>query len=233
MNNIEALDLIFFRPEKSHISNIIGKVQEITLGCGDWTHVGIALNYNVLPYCLELDKNKKSIFIWESTINLKKIGVQINNLSIYTNKFSDTKFNGKIAIGKLINNPAKRLKNESDIDYFNRLSPIRKIVTNLYLKTVGTPYACGLCNLCGSLFKCIRPLRELTFKSNFLKKISGKEWLFCSQLACMLYHDLGIIDKKVKAMDTVPMDFLGFDKDGMKKHFKDPIIIYDSKKIKK
>lgn len=220
--NIDPLDLILFKPNANIISNIIGKVQQVTLGNGEWTHVGIAINRFVLPDCGDIGR-ADDMFIWESTVNERKIGVQLNNLrTIYTSNDYD----GKIAVAKLDHNPAARRKDEEDFEYFKRLAPVRKVVNTLYNKTIGTGYSCNPFVLLAAAFKWLRPVRQCIFKSPKLRKISGKEWIFCSELAVMLYHDLGIIDKKVKAKDTVPMDFLGFDQDGMKRHFKDPIVFY-------
>lgn len=225
MNNIQPLDLLFFMPDDCPISNIIGKVQKITLGKGDWSHVGIVVNKYILPRCADYSDDPNELFIWESTINERKIGVQLNKVSNFLGK---GKYSGRIGHARLLENPAALRKDEKLTDYYERITSTRVIVSNLYNRTIGISYACGLCNLLGSAFTFIRPFREFTFKTPFLKKISGKNWIFCSELACMLYHELGIIDKNVKARDTVPMDFLGFDKDGMKKHFSTPIIIQDS-----
>jgi hypothetical protein len=69
-----------------------------------------------------------------------------------------------------------------------------------------------------------------------LRLLGAKErgppgWQFCSELITRVYQSYDIIPQKFNPEDVVPMDFFGFDKDGIPKICFDPIYINPLKQI--
>ena len=53
---------------------------------------------------------------------------------------------------------------------------------------------------------------------------------FCSELVARVYQKLGIIDQNLDPEDVTPVDFLGYDQDGIPKLVKDPVYFTEASK---
>ena len=92
-------------------------------------------------------------------------------------------------------------------------------------------YDVNCLNLLGALFPCCRPARNkiegiivhgynVMISSNVQE--SPDSWLFCSEFVAKVYQDLCLIEKSKDTRDVVPMDFVGYDQDGIPKLCNDP-----------
>jgi hypothetical protein len=196
------------------ISNAISKLQEFKLGDGSFTHVGMIVDKRVLPW---LPKNQ--LYIWESTAagefgdgvqniaNRNILGVQIRELKQVV-AATISKRGGAIAIARVIDNPISRRLRETDEQYAKRFDKVCKLMQSIYRQNNGKMYQILACNQCCSLFSCCKQMRSCTESDSLV---------FCSQLVADAYIQLGILPNSIDPRDVIPMDFLGFDLDGMPK----------------
>jgi len=77
-NNIQPLDLIFFKAT-DYISLAIRESEKIEQKCGEFSHVGLVVNKELLPFISELKPDR--LYIWESTIS-KKLPGRDSSLSV-------------------------------------------------------------------------------------------------------------------------------------------------------
>jgi hypothetical protein len=103
---------------------------------------------------------------------------------------------------------------------FQEIIQKTKRIEKIYGKRL---YNASLLDLLSALYPFLRPLRGLKYK--MIQKIGKlfkknkkikEEKLFCSQFVAIIYKELGLIDRKIDVKNFVPVDFLGFDKDGQK-----------------
>jgi len=233
---VQPLDLLVFRGG-DFVSNLISNLETSELGCGDVTHVGVAINRRLCPSIKDFHPNasKDLLYIWESTLSghmtdgiphaetgKSKFGVQLRVLEDVVGGYLKNK-KANVGVAKLKNNPAIRREGESDEDYKNRRKGLKQQIHTVYVKYNHTSYNGNVLNLFGALFPKLRPLRNAA--ANLAKKFHHEHrWLFCSEFAAVLYEAIGVINddtdgvhdgKLLDPRDVVPMDFLGYDEDHM------------------
>lgn len=206
---IKPLDCIFFVGNE-FVSKTILSAQKLWLGKGDWSHVGIVVNKDVMP-SLRVEDNE--LYIWESTISSTKtyisknpvldaetgkevFGVQIRKLRDVIKH--DLKLGVKIGWGKLLNNPYEWDGVETFESYIFRLNKLREILDTLHAEYFHRPYSINICRLFAALFSCCSCCRG--------NSCVGEEWRFCSQLVAIIYKKLGVLSEKVDPEVVVPQD---------------------------
>lgn len=211
LSRVEPLDIIFFRGAES-ISNLISKLEKHTTHNGDWTHVGVALNKDILPIP-ELKEDE--LYVWESTFSTKIFniqgkgcvselskkaffGTQVRNLKSLS--VSYTAKGGKIAIGKLNHNPWVEAKTEEEKDI------LRKQMKEIFTKLNHVGYDFNPLSLLGSMFHSIRIVNEII-------EHDEDHALFCSEHVAKVFIELGLLPKTIHAEHVLPVDFLGHDMD--------------------
>ncbi len=206
---VQPFDLILFRGSEG-VSLIISAAQNLQLGSGRWTHVGVAVDSSVM----KISGAKPGVmYIWESTWSgsivdsesgRRRLGVQIRPLLSVCKNYS-----GDIAVAKL--KPEVRAKINT------------KGLADLHTKYFGRTYSLNLwsCGLCCALFPCIRARK----KSKKRSSTPGSNWVFCSQFVAIVYQEIGILDRSLLPEHVVPMDFLGLDQDGMPLIVESPLTI--------
>lgn len=114
--DIKPLDCIFFKGTEL-ISEAIMIMERLTLGVGEWSHVGIVVNRDIIP---GLNVKDDDLYIWESTISSSSklitgdptldaesgkgvFGVQVRKLKDVIK--NSIKLGVKIGWGRLRNNP--------------------------------------------------------------------------------------------------------------------------------
>jgi len=199
--NPEPLDLILFRGSDV-ISRTVEEAEQIGIGLSDYSHVGVIISGEMLPNIKELKKDV--LYVWESTVNKNRYGVQIRELNTVTEKYV-----GDIYLAKLITNPWNfEVSLRSEI--INKLIQFHEIFGR-------RTYEFSLFNLLATIIPKLRWLRNEYDKiSDFFT--SGvrigmeeckKEWLFCSELVVLLYKNLGIYPPEIDERDIAPVDFTG------------------------
>jgi hypothetical protein len=220
------------------ISDLISFLEKHQLTHGEFTHVGMAVTSDILPsyngYILE----QNEIYLMESTFSYfpdithavpdittgqGKFGVQIKKLKdVIKNYIYNDKT--KVAWCALINNPFDDVEQRPILqqqfvtffnDYHERLYDMDPI------------------DLLGSMFPSLRQVRDgidyiinkLWLKCHQLPHHSPALWQFCSELVANVYQTIGIIPKEIDCKDVLPMDFFGYDEDGLISLVKKPVYI--------
>lgn len=214
---MQPLDLVFFKGV-DFVSRTVLLAQEINVGRNDFSHVGIVINKELL----NIDQlNPGVLYIMESTVsdgrvldsvtNTRIIGVQIRPLNQVIDSY-------KVEPGCLV--AWARLKNNPFITEKEKvISQFRKI----YKKYGDNFYNMNPLDLLASFIPCMRTPRNLFDKiirgSEILihnhRNFNRDEWVFCSQLIAIIYVDLKIIPADTIPENVIPMDLLGYDRDGL------------------
>lgn len=230
-SSISPLDVILFSG-KDPVSKFIRYLEHKRLGVGEISHIGIVITSDLLP-SLKLEPGK--VYVWESTSSLnfpglskeapdvirKKgvFGVQLRLLSDLVKSYE-----GKIAWGRLINNPWNQVKRKQDII---------DVVESLFVKYSMRTYDYNFINLLSALYPKLRPLRKIISAIYYLrpKALSNQldpyfAGIFCSELVAIVYKKLGIIPKKIDPATFVPVDVFGIDEDGTGAIIEEEIVIF-------
>lgn len=227
--HIKPFDLIFFKGTDIVSRTIIDVECFVELHKTDkFSHVGIVLDYSVLPIP---NFSKHKLYIWESTCsytfdgilgnqpkniitNTGYFGVQVRELKEVIKSYIES--GGEVAWGKLINNPWEHKSNRKHI---------RKKILKLFIQNDLKPYDDSLLDLFASAFPCLRgehklfyeisigPKKLLSLVSN---KIDPKDYydvetrkLFCSELVALILREFNLIPENVEPWDVTPMDLVG------------------------
>jgi hypothetical protein len=230
-HKIKPLDLLVFHgPEV--ISTSIMYLQKLKLDNGDWSHVGMVVNTDILP---NIPNGKKDrLYILESALGgdindgvpdtngETKLGVQIRDLEDVIKNYYKLP-NTLVGWCKLKNNPCDQKPDESLEEYEERFLQLRSDFIDIYDEYGTKFFDVNPLNLFASLFPKLRCFRFLLNNTLGI----GKDWLFCSELVGLIYGELGIIDlDELDPQDIVPVDFTsGKDEDGLIPFHKLPPVI--------
>lgn len=207
---IRPLDLILFRGGE-FVSTAIRYLENLEVGNGDWSHVGLVVTKDVLPNL----KNAKEgqLYVWESTLSGKLnddvmdlesgksvFGVQVRSLDKLVPEYN--KGEALVAWSALENNPYVQRKGESDEAYKARKAKLVDTLSKLHKEYYHEEYELNPITLLAALYPCLRKLRD--------KLGSGKGMIFCSELVATIYCDIGVLDaKEVDPENVLPVDLLG------------------------
>jgi hypothetical protein len=197
--HVAPLDMIFFHGGEL-ISKIIHIMEKLTVGSGEYTHVGCVVNDELLPDC---GLEHGQWYVWESTFSSKlfksgdigvlgteggHFGPQLRKLDKVVPAYL-SKQGTAMALGKLRGNPW--------LDVSMRPRIIKKF-RKVFNEYNDIRYDYNPISLLGSI---IKPLRTHNDK------------LFCSELVAVVYVKLGILPADVDPAGVIPMDFFGIDAD--------------------
>ena len=227
----KPLDLLLFRGDDL-VSNVILELQENANGEGSFSHAGLIVTSECMPFVEELKNGR--LYVWESTMSMSlggitdgvpdvesghgKLGVQIRDLEDVVCSY--TKDDAYVAWCRLVPNP------------WNERSPghIDNVIENMRSchKDYGSKmYEINPLSLLASIIPCLRPFRNALEKDEDQLE---QDYVFCSELVALVYRRMGILDDKIDPSNVVPMDFLGKDVDGMPIMVEDPLRITPTKK---
>lgn len=245
--DVRPLDIIFFRGA-DFISRAISKIEEKMTGCGEYTHVGMVVDGELLPG-LGLNPAKK--YVWESTMsspfslfssdgvldeqtNRGFFGVQIRDLDDLVEEYLKPE-GTSMAWGKLLNNPWEVFDNRQNIS--DTFLTIFKLLNH-------TSYDYNPLSLLSAAFPCLRFLRDKkeeeeddetsvrSINRREAKKLVSDDMLFCSELVASVYCKLGVLGDHVDPQNALPVDFLGVDTDKeIKRMVEGPLIIKSVREI--
>jgi hypothetical protein len=207
---IRPLDCIFFKGNEE-VSEAIVDLEKLTMGIGEWSHIGIVVNKDIIPSLNIKDNNE--LYIWESTLsssnkllskdptldaesNKAVFGVQIRNLKDVIN--NNLKDKVKLGWGKLKNNPIDKMSEEDDVNYQNRLSILKSLLSKIHQDNYHKPYTMNVFRLFSAMFNCCGCLRSSC--------CIGEDWRFCSQLVSMVYQEIGVLSKSFDNEVILPQD---------------------------
>ena len=204
-NEIRPLDIILFRGGEL-VSDAISFIEDVFVGKGDWTHVGLVITTDIVPI-----KNGKpnQLYVWESTMsgdmgdgtnNVETgdgfFGVQIRDLEKVVDTY-DNSADTKIAWCRLINNPLLQKETESDEDYKNRIDNLKEKLFEFYEKHNNTRYDYNCLNLLSAICDNMPKCKNKVF--------------FCSELVTAIYQILGLIPKEIDPETMSPVEFINGD----------------------
>lgn len=240
---IQPFDLLAFKGGDI-MSDLISVLEKYEFEVGTFTHVGMVVTSDILPKYKDFTLEKDKIYIFESTFtyNVKGFtdgppdvitksgwfGVQLRDLeevipSYITNEKTE------VAWCSLINNPY----NEST------KKKLSKKFSKFFESYEGRFYEMDVESLLASMFPCLRSIRSVrdnifvhlyqTFHLHGLMKDSEGPagWQFCSELVANVYQMIGIIPKSVNTKNILPINFFGFDHEGIPSLVQNPIFIKD------
>lgn len=102
-------------------------------------------------------------------------------------------YNGEIAVCSL------------DVPVFENVKPRLQAFWEQWR---GVSYEFNMFTMLAAIFPFLR-----RWRTQVEKVVGGENWVFCSQLACMLYQAIGVFPETIQSKDVVPEDFLGNDSD--------------------
>jgi len=236
-HQIKPFDLIFFRGGDL-ISDLISVLETYELTHGEFTHVGMVVTSDILPQYKDYHLEEGEIYLMESTFSYfpdlthempdmitgkGKFGVQIKklkdliNVYIYNDKT-------KVAWCSLIDNP---------FDDLNKRLQLQNQFVTFFNHYYDRLYDMDPIDLLGVMFPKIRTLRnkvddminKLWLKCHQLPQNSPALWQFCSELVANVYQTIGVIPQDIDTRNVLPMDFLGYDQDGLKALVNKPVYI--------
>lgn len=205
--DIKPLDCIFFHGTE-FISRMIIKMEEMTLGAGEWSHVGIVINKEMMP---SLNVKDNDLYLWESTISSKNklitecptldaesgkpvFGVQIRKLKDVID--NNIRLGVKVGWGRLRDNPVERKYDETNFDA--RICALKNILDRIHKENYHRPYAKNICRLFSAMFTCSSCCRK--------DWCLGENWRFCSQFIVIIYKSIGVLSDEFDPEIVVPQD---------------------------
>lgn len=229
-NRFQPLDLLMFRGG-DFVSSSIRYLEEKFLGNGSFSHVGIVVTRELMPWLKVLKPGEK--YVWESTMSIPiggfvedvpdvesgkgRFGVQIRVLKDVLESYTNAETKALVAWVPLKDNPWSCPEDRKRIS---------KLVKKLHKEVGCKTYELNFLELAASLFPILRVFRkklewveDATYNAlrsfDIVEGDGGDAFYFCSELVAYIYKKLGIVSQDIKPSEVVPMDFLGYDKDGM------------------
>lgn len=232
-DKMKPLDMIIFKGSDI-VSDTIRYFEKVKLGNGEWSHVGIIINTDVMPSIKNGVKGR--LYIWESTasgslaidsdgaVDIESdkgvFGVQIRDLEHVIETY-DSHPKTKIGWCVLKNNPIDKRDDETIDEYNLRFNIITNILDEYHIQEYHRFYDLSIIDLLAGLFPFFRKIRDR--KHAVLPY--AKNWLFCSELVANVYVKVGVLDPSIDPQDVVPVDLIGYDKYGRRPFLEDPKII--------
>lgn len=240
---IQPLDLLLFRG-KDFVSRFIRFLEAVMLGNGTFSHCGIVVDRELMPWHKKLKPGVK--YVWESTMSISignftdgmvdvetgkgKLGVQIRPLRKVIKAYTNEKKKAHVAWAPIKDSPWTATQKKE----------VQKIIRKLHKEVGMKTYELNPIELLGSLFPMFRCLRRKTewFEDEVNSVLTSWDiidesdtenadaFYFCSELVAELYKRVGILNDPIDPSTVLPMDFLGYDQDGIDNITKqDPIIL--------
>lgn len=216
---IKPLDLVLFKGG-DFISDAIRYLQKKTaedrsvykIDPDAFSHVGIVVTSEIIDDPLV---KEGKLYLWESTMsgNLSDgvpdvngesfLGVQLRDLDEVIKAY-DRPNDTRIAFASLKKENLEKVWSEDSAEL------LKTRMTEIFTWYNGTKYDANLYSLTSTVIPCLRRARGT------VETIVGSEdWLFCSELVATIYRDLDLISGLVEPKNVTPMDFIGFDLDGI------------------
>jgi hypothetical protein len=196
-SEIKPFDLIAFRGGDL-ASELISVFEKYEVGVGNFTHVGMIVTADILPFCkkvdgekFELDPNK--LYLYQSTFTYTVpyivdgvqdvttgkgfFGVQLCDMEEVIPNYISSKTT-KVAYCKLIDNPWESHKGENDEDLKIRRAKLTSDFQNFFEEYQGRMYEMDPLSLLSAMFPTLRSIRDYQDKltHKLVKKLN--KWGF-------------------------------------------------------
>jgi len=168
------------------------------------------------------------------TTGKSKFGVQLRDLEDVLRAY-DSSPGSIVAWAPLIKNPWRIGENENPADCVLRRVELIKTMKNLYRKHHDRLYELNCLEFLAAVCPCLRPFRDdlaeisidgvkdpnhTVFTNKTAEKIDkhrefSELFVFCSEFVCIVYQNIGVINKSFKACEVIPVDYLGDDREGI------------------
>lgn len=208
---LKPFDLVFFKGA-DFISNSIRKLEKINDTRGEFSHVGMVINIDILP-CIK-NSRPGEWYIWESTMSdnpNRKLndgvpdietgkgyfGTQIRSLDAIVAAYS-TNPKTEIAFASLLHNPITQKLDESNEIYAFRIQQLKKHIRDTYEQFNHRIYDANLINLFSTIVPFCRCLRNCRRNESF----------FCSELVSIIYKKIEIFPWYLNEEDITPETLL-------------------------
>jgi hypothetical protein len=204
---LRPFDLVFFKGS-DFVSNSIRNLQKLNNTSGDFSHVGMVINSDVLSCIKNSQPNKW--YIWESTMSGQwndgipdietgegYFGTQFRSLDAVVDAYSKNP-NTEIAFSSLFNNPIIKKDDESNEIYTFRIQQLKKQLQDTYEQFNHRIYDANLVNLIATIVPFCRCFRNCTRNESF----------FCSELVSIIYKKIGIFPWYLNEEDITPETLL-------------------------
>jgi hypothetical protein len=213
-DQIQTFDLILFRGG-DFVSGAISRVESVTTGVDDFTHVGIAIRAQSISELSDLWRpGNDTLYIFESTAS----GKLVDGVSAVTD--------GRGHLGAQVRDMAQVAKHY-DAGATTRMAwmPLQdsirakidpRAINAILDKYMYTAYNASCVSLAAAASPILRKIRD----SWVFRKIRSilyryfccgaqpNTWLFCSELCAHIYRDIGVFPDSVIPADVMPVDFL-------------------------
>lgn len=211
-------DLLLFSGT-DFVSKTIRGLQSEQLGLPDdgrrvFSHCGVVLNGRTVLDLLNVEDPDEPL-VYESTATGRWIdrtvdvesgsgvfGVQMRRL-----RDALRTYDGVVAWCRLRQNPLDRRADENEDAYLARTEAIAARLTDLHHRLYHRGYDFSPVALLAALFPSLRSLRGVG------PSFGGEDRKFCSELAALVYQEMGVLSPTLDSESVVPMDYMGFDRD--------------------
>ncbi len=213
---LEPLDLILVQGVTPFSELIMGGGAALR-GNGEFSHCALVINKEICPdivldahippdTLLLMDVN---IAIFEETKDIESgkisFGGQIRDLDKLITEW--TAHGCGIAVCKLKNNPFTNAIKCGDSDEIINIRHKMSKIYNKYLKMgEASVYELNIFALLGTIFPQVHDIRNKV--NNIQLFLDEHPWVFCSELVCIIYQELGIIKTSADPETFVPVDFV-------------------------
>jgi hypothetical protein len=216
MDMLNPLDIILVQGT-SPFSKLIQSGSSVMRGNGQFSHCGMVINKDICPSINVPDNRllflESSVNIYDETLDIEtgefSLGTQIRDLRLV---LKECLKNGiGIASCPLKNNPYLEAKTEDDKKI------IRDAISNIhknYFVERKSLYELNIFSLLGTIFPSVRQTRDNVDKI-FSFVTENHPWMFCTEIICLIYQNIGIVEKNIDIQAYLPVDFVHPGKDNI------------------
>lgn len=203
IKTLVPLDLILIQGISPY-SDLVRNGSELLRGDGQFSHCGLVINKDICP---EIKTELTDLLFLEVTVsttskvkNLEtgcfSFGAQIRDLKAVLQELIETGCG--VAVCHLKNNPYHINKEKTRM-------VLQEVYEN-YVENDKSIYDLNIFALLGTVFPSVRFLRDSVDRTmHFITK--NHPWLFCSELVCIVYKELGLLEPHIDVQDYLPVDF--------------------------
>jgi hypothetical protein len=233
VETLVPLDLILIQGS-SPFAKLIENGSEIMRSDGRFSHCGLVVNRAV---CLDMrldmrpdmrpdvrpdvrsdmrpDLDQNELFLMEATISVCEktpnaitgtysFGAQIRRMEdILSELIADGQ---GVAVCHLKDNPYVAATQSDDPAEIAKIQDAMSKIYKMYFAHDMTIYELNIFALLGTIFPTVRALRDRIDEWHD-KANNPHPWLFCSELTCIVYRDLGLLDQSIDVQAYLPVDF--------------------------
>lgn len=213
IDRARPLDLVFIAGD-TLFSTLILEGSAYLRGNGEFSHCGIIVNRDLCP---RIKTESDDLLLMEVTVSTadhtksietgqSSIGGQVRSLRDVLMEYSEKGM--RIALGRLKNNPYISGVNDG-VDGADGCD-VRSVLCDVYNDYIcddKSVYEPNILALLGTVIPGVRMLRDEV--DRLFSDVREKcPWLFCSELICIIYCNLGLLPNDIDKQAYLPVDFI-------------------------